>query len=249
MLESNIIYDEIAMLIKKISIVNDLQEITTLFDKIKQATVVSFVNAHAINLAVRDSDFRKSLLASDYILVDGIGMRLLYRYLGLDYGLNMNGTDYIPYLLKGFSNKSISLYGSTFDVIQKTKEKLQNDYGYTVVDCQDGFQNLPFYLNRLRNGVPALVLLGMGMPKQEGLSILIKEKIEENSLIVNGGAIVDFIGDKVRRAPKFFLKLHLEWFYRLCVEPRRLFYRYVIGNVLFMMKFGRIKSHFESTII
>jgi UDP-N-acetyl-D-mannosaminuronic acid transferase (WecB/TagA/CpsF family) len=59
------------------------------------ATVLGFVNAHAMNLVARDGAYTGAV-AADVLLRDGSGMAILYRRLGLEPGLNMNGTDFIP---------------------------------------------------------------------------------------------------------------------------------------------------------
>jgi exopolysaccharide biosynthesis WecB/TagA/CpsF family protein len=61
-------------------------------------------------------------------------------------------------------------------------------------------------------------------------------------VIVCGGAIIDFLGGKVSRAPLWLRRMGMEWAYRLAVEPMRLFRRYVIGNPLFLSRALRLAS-------
>ena len=76
----------------------------------------------------------------------------------------------------------------------------------------------------------------MGMPKQEQLAYEIQKNIQGSGIIICGGAIIDFKAGKVKRAPKIFRTLSLEWLYRLMNEPRRLFKRYVIGIPFFFFQ-------------
>ena len=55
-------------------------------------------------------------------------------------------------------------------------------------------------------------------------------------LIICGGAIIDFLGGKIPRAPRWMRRTGLEWAFRLALEPRRLFRRYVIGNPVFIAR-------------
>jgi hypothetical protein len=55
-------------------------------------------------------------------------------------------------------------------------------------------------------------------------------------LIVCGGAIIDFMGGKTARAPQWMRKTGIEWVFRLLLEPRRLFQRYVVGNPVFLAR-------------
>ena len=239
-------YEELCQVLLKISPVRDYQSITQLIQEKKGGVILSFVNAHAMNLAAVDVNFRTKLLRSDFLLVDGIGMKILFNRIKLTYGINMNGTDYIPYLLERFKNKNMALYGSTTEVIKNVESYLSH---HTVVDSYHGFEDFDFYIQRIQETKPELILLGMGMPKQEILSILIKEKISHHVLIVNGGAIVDFLGEKVTRAPDIFLKLNMEWIYRLMKEPRRLFKRYVIGNFIFLWRIRHLQKIFQEHVM
>jgi len=64
----------------------------------------------------------------------------------------------------------------------------------------------------------------------------LRDGAEHSCTIVNGGAIIDFLAERVNRAPLVWRKLGMEWLYRLIQEPKRLFNRYVIGNVVFLTR-------------
>ena len=76
----------------------------------------------------------------------------------------------------------------------------------------------------------------MGMPKQETIAKFIKEQSGLNCVLVCGGAIFDFLGQKVVRAPLWMQRIGIEWVFRLVQEPKRLFKRYVIGNAVFLYR-------------
>jgi len=86
-----------------------------------------------------------------------------------------------------------------------------------------------------REQQPELIVLGMGMPKQEAVAAELAVT-GGPCLIVCGGAILDFLGGKVSRAPEWLRRLGGEWLYRLLREPKRLFMRYVVGNPLFLLR-------------
>ena len=91
------------------------------------------------------------------------------------------------------------------------------------------------YLQLVRERQPELIVLGMGMPKQEAVAARLAA-VGGPCLIVCGGAILDFLGGKVSRAPQWLRHLGGEWAYRLLREPKRLFMRYVVGNPLFLLR-------------
>lgn len=202
--------------------------------------VLSFVNAHAHNLAAGDARFRADLLASDCILRDGIGMQLLYQLLGKAPGLNMHGTDFIPLLLRRFAGRPVALLGTQQPWLGKTAARVAEASPLGAV--LDGFQPEGAYLPALQEKPADLVVLGMGMPRQERVAQLLKAGLGGRPcLIVNGGAILDFLGGKVQRAPAWMSAVGLEWTYRLAQEPRRLFKRYVVGNAAFLARAVRTR--------
>jgi exopolysaccharide biosynthesis WecB/TagA/CpsF family protein len=75
----------------------------------------------------------------------------------------------------------------------------------------------------------------MGMPKQEAVAARLANS-GVPCLIVCGGAILDFLGGKVSRAPQWMRRLGCEWVFRLISEPKRLFTRYVVGNPMFLLR-------------
>jgi len=71
--------------------------------------------------------------------------------------------------------------------------------------------------------------------------MMIREHLDGPMLVVNGGAILDFLAGRFPRAPKWMRTLGLEWLFRLVREPGRLFQRYVIGNGVFLWRAMRLK--------
>jgi exopolysaccharide biosynthesis WecB/TagA/CpsF family protein len=108
--------------------------------------------------------------------------------------------------------------------------------GVKPVLLMDGYHDDEEYLKALRERKPSLIILAMGMPKQERVAALLARNLCYPCLIVCGGAILDFMGGKVKRAPLIFRQLGIEWLYRLAQEPKRLFKRYVIGNAVFLAR-------------
>jgi len=198
-------------------------------------TVLGFVNAHAMNLVARHGDYRNALLAADVLLRDGVGMAILYRRLGLDPGLNMNGTDFIPLLLAAFHGRRVAFWGTEEPFLIQAAHHSEARFGVQVVSVHHGFAEVETYIYLARQLQPQLIVLGMGMPKQEAVAARLKAA-GVPCLIVCGGAILDFLGGKVTRSPQWLRRLGGEWLYRLAKEPKRLFVRYVVGNPLFLVR-------------
>ena len=201
--------------------------------------VVAFANAHAFNLAKQNTPFFEHLLNADFLLRDGIGVKLYYKMIGIDPGHNLNGTDFIPELLAAVSSKKkLAIFGTSEKVISAAQPKVELLGGALVLSAH-GFYDIEYYLDLVKELNADIYILAMGMPKQEALASKLYNQID-HGLIICGGAVIDFIGGKVKRAPVIYRRLGLEWLYRLLNEPKRMFTRYVIGNLIFL--FSAFKS-------
>jgi exopolysaccharide biosynthesis WecB/TagA/CpsF family protein len=201
----------------------------------ERSYVVAFVNAHAVNLACENPAFLSSLLRADLLLRDGLGVKILMKAVDREPGLNMNGTDLIPRILEACQARPIALYGSTAEVAQAAAAAVREMGAATVTHC-DGFQPLETYLERIKAERPRVIVLGMGMPKQEMLADAIINTCPGPVLILNGGAVLDFMSGRFRRAPVSMRRMGMEWLFRLALEPRRLWRRYLVGNVVFLVR-------------
>lgn len=198
-------------------------------------TVLGFVNAHAMNLVVGNTQYCDALSGADVLLRDGAGMSILYRQMGLDPGLNMNGTDFIPKLLQAFKGRRVAFWGTEEPFLSQAVTHCTALYGVVPVSVHHGFADADTYLGLARELSPELIVLGMGMPKQEAVAARLADGAAP-CLIVCGGAILDFLGGKVTRAPQWVRRLGGEWAFRLLREPKRLFVRYVLGNPMFLLR-------------
>lgn len=204
--------------------------------------VLAFVNAHALNLADESAGFARALSAADVLLRDGAGLALLLRRCGKPPGVNMNGTDFIPQLLRACDGLSVAVIGTREPYLERGLVRMQREFvPRSALWGVDGFQAPSTYLHLLRERRPSLVLLAMGMPRQEELALWLRSQLAHGCLLVCGGAIVDFLGGRTRRAPLLLQRMGMEWAWRLGQEPVRLFKRYVIGNPRFLWRTWRLK--------
>lgn len=202
--------------------------------------VVSFINAHAVNLAETDAEFYNALMGSDVLFRDGSGVKAMMKLVAREPGLNMCGTDLIPRVIARYSGKAakrrrIAVLASTLEWAEKGAGIIR-DGGGEIVLVMDGWRQIEDYVAALKEAPADLIILGMGMPKQEKVSMALKDALTHDCVIINGGAIIDFMAGKVTRAPEIWRKAGFEWAYRLIREPRRLFGRYVLGNATFLAR-------------
>ncbi|MBK5945498.1 hypothetical protein CCR83_03290 [Rhodobacter veldkampii DSM 11550] len=198
-------------------------------------TVLAFVNAHAINLIWSDPDIFAAFAGADILLRDGTGTGMALRTLGRDPGLNLNGSDLIPQLLARLAGEGVAIFGTRQPWLGQAAAALRAA-GLRVKAEADGFRPAAHYLDLCRKTRPPVIVLGMGMPRQERVAEVLRAGLDHPCLIICGGAILDLMGGRFARAPRAMQRLGLEWFYRLLREPARLFRRYVIGIPLFFLR-------------
>ena len=204
---------------------------------------MAFVNAHVMNLIVSQPLLSRWLRDTDLVLRDGIGVSILLRILGVSPGLNLNGTDLIPRLIARVNAYPIALFGTAEPHLGRAAQAIATRHGRTTEDITtaNGFHEDRHYVDLCLSRRPRLVVLGMGVPKQERIAALLKSELTHNCLIVCGGAILDFYASRFRRAPAAMRRLNMEWMFRLALEPMRLFGRYVIGNPVFLLRAASVR--------
>lgn len=218
----------------------ELKKLVSVLIDCDKPTVLSFVNAHAMNTLASSDQFYQAIISSDFIFRDGSGLSHLLKSKGIDPGLNLNGTDLIPKIIAN-GRGTLALFGTKEPYLTNAKGKVEAEINSSLnVVMSDGFLSEDAYVALAKEEAPNLIVLGMGMPKQERVARLLKSELEHPCLIICGGAIIDFLGGKVRRAPAWMRRLGIEWVYRLMLEPLRLFKRYVIGNPLFLFRVNKL---------
>lgn len=231
-------------IINRIRVIHSTGEEQKLLEELsacEEPVVVGFVNAHAMNSLTSNDDFFGALSQAAILLRDGSGMSLLYRSCHLAPGLNMNGTDLIPKIIATFRSRRVSLWGTEEPFLSKAAARCSTDFGVELVSTHHGFDSTEAYCSLAIETKPELVVLGMGMPKQELIAQSLCQ-LRAPVVIVCGGAILDFLGGKVSRAPAWARNFGIEWIYRLMLEPRRLFRRYVLGNPSFILRLFRYRQ-------
>ena len=199
--------------------------------------ILAFVNAHAMNSLASSATFFEALRAADIVLRDGSGMATLFKLLNIPPGINLNGTDLIPQLLREFNHRCIALFGTQSPYLDQGLQTVANEFApASRYISAHGFLEVDTYVALAAVGRPSVIVLGMGMPRQEKVASALRNRIDFPCLIICGGAIIDFLGGKTPRAPSWMRQLGIEWIFRLGMEPRRLFQRYVIGNPVFLTR-------------
>jgi beta-1,4-glucosyltransferase len=199
-------------------------------------TVLVFANT---NFVLQCQPLRAWLNGDDVIIVnDGIGMDIasLLQH-GKRYRHNLNGTDFMPLLLKTFRHShKLFLLGGKAGVAQKAGDVIAQQTAQQVVGCADGFSSstdADALCARINASGADIVLVAMGNPIQEDW---IRQHMGALNarLFVSVGALFDFLSGAATRAPLWVQKARFEWLYRLGREPRRMAQRYTLDIARFL---------------
>ena len=210
--------------------------------KSKKAHHIAFINAHCLNLAYKDHAYKQVLKACSAVFADGIGAKIGASMLGVKVEENVNGTDMFPLLAQ--QPYRIYLFGGSPEVAKKALENARAIGGKAeFVGCADGFfkeKSEDEVFAELSALKPDLVLVAMGVPKQE---MWINEHLDKlpDCVAIGVGGLLDFVSGRIPRAPLWMRKCNIEWCFRLYCEPVRLFKRYIIGNPLFIARVFKCK--------
>ncbi|WP_319804479.1 WecB/TagA/CpsF family glycosyltransferase [Nocardioides malaquae] len=204
---------------------------------------VAFLNAHASNVAASQPRFARALDEA-LVLNDGVGVDLASRRLhGSPFPENLNGTDFVPRLLAELVEpRRLFLLGGRPGVAEAAAEVLaQRAPQHRVVGTRDGYftdDEAAAVAAEVAASGAEVVLVAMGNPRQE-LFVAEHGAATGATLLLSVGALLDFLSGRVERAPARVQRWRLEWVYRLALEPGRMWRRYLVGNVRFLLRLAR----------
>ncbi|GLS84594.1 WecB/TagA/CpsF family glycosyltransferase [Paraferrimonas haliotis] len=206
----------------------------------RRSTILAFANAHSINTAQQSNEYL-AVLNRSLTVNDGSGMRLASK---LKYGIgfkdNLNGTDFVPYLLANLTpGTKLFLLGGEPGIPKECLNVWQAQYPQlNWVGEHHGYFNerqSQHICQTIKACKADIVIVALGNPLQE---LWLDNNLEKCGAIlgIGVGALFDFTVGKATRAPHWMRALGVEWVYRLIKEPQRMWKRYLIGNFTFVLR-------------
>lgn len=211
--------------------------------KNNRKTFVVTANPETFMISEKNEDVRKMLLDKETVMVpDGIGVLKAGKKIGYNIEERITGIDIANELLK-FGNeqkKSIYLFGSKQEVIDSMKKVIKAQYpNLKLVGTSNGYvTDKDKVFDEIVKLEPDIVLVALGIPLQEMLIYKHLNRFKKGIFVGVGGSF-DVMSGMKKRAPKIFIKLNLEWLYRIMKEPKRL-KRFYDSNIKFLF---RIKKY------
>lgn len=194
-------------------------------------------NSEIIMEAYKNPGFAKVLNNADLLTADGIGVVYASRILKKPIKERAAGYDIARVVLSRINNTEHKLYlfGGKPGVAEEAMSKLLKEYkGLKIVGLRNGYfkpEEEADIVSDINNSGADIVFVCLGAPLQE--KWIDRHKDELNARVAMGiGGSLDVFAGKAERAPEFFCKTGLEWFYRLCKEPQR------AGRMTALPKFG-----------
>lgn len=219
----------------RIAVLNVMIDVVTMKEAIdtvkqfilqKKAHLVVTPNAEMVMMANKDQQLAHIINNADLVVPDGAGVVWAARYQGDNMPERVAGYDLVQNLLsEAMSEKyKIYLFGGAPGIAEEARKIAEERYpGVQIVGTRNGFftkENESEIVNEIKTCQPDILLVALGVPRQEKWLEEYKEELQVPVAIGVGGTF-DVMAGVVQRAPLWMQRGNLEWFYRLLSEPKR----------------------------
>lgn len=208
-----------------------------------QSRYVTLCNVHSVVTASQCDDFNKVINQADLALPDGAPVAWSLRREGFPQQTRINGPDltwrYLAVAEK--IGQSVFFYGSTDETLARLLARIKKSFPKLRLA---GMVSPPYrelsaeedqaYVDQINKSGANVVFVGLGCPKQEAWMAAHRGRI--HAVMLGVGAAFDYHAGTIQRAPTWMQKMGLEWFHRLCAEPKRLLKRYAQTNSVFIYR-------------
>lgn len=197
------------------------------------------VNVAKLVYAQKDEQLREIINSCPLINVDGSGIILGAKWLGVNIPERVAGIDLMENLIEYSAQKGYKPYffGAKEEIVSKVVEIYKEKYPQLeIAGYRNGYYNESDeaqIVQEIKNSRADILFVAMGSPKKE-IFLSKYSKIMEVPFTMGVGGSFDVVAGKVNRAPLWMQNLHSEWLYRLIQEPRRMWKRYLVTNTIFL---------------
>jgi N-acetylglucosaminyldiphosphoundecaprenol N-acetyl-beta-D-mannosaminyltransferase len=208
-------------------------------------TLINTINAHSYNVARKDKLFAEALTKGDYLIPDGMSVVKACKWLHAKSQPKerIAGADLFEFEMEKLNKKggTVMFMGSSEKTLAKVVVQATKVYpNLKVVTYSPPYkpefndEDNKAIVNAINTANPDLLWIGMTAPKQEKWTYSYWNELSIHCHVGTIGAVFDFFAGNTKRAPLWWQHHGLEWLYRLIKEPRRMWRRYLVGNLLFL---------------
>lgn len=203
--------------------------------------VITYVNAHCLNISARDADYCSVLQRADLVYTDGIGAVWATRYLTGKILTKLTGADWIYdfFRLAEQHHWRIFILAGKPDVAGKVESNLNEAYPHLeIAGIHHGYLNKHIeqdMVAEINACSPDVLFVGMGTPKQEKWVAVHKNTLNAK-VCWSIGALFDYVAGEEPRAPYWMRFIGFEWLWRMLVDPIGKWKRYLVGNIQFVAR-------------
>lgn len=219
----------------------DINSLLSLLERRNKSFIIT-VNPETIILSEEDKIVKEIINNKEYILVpDGVSVVHACNRIGNKINDRITGVDLMVDLLKFANDKKMSIYllGAKEEVVSTLYNRIYSDYkNISLLGYSNGYvKDKNRKMEEIIKLKPDILFVALGIPYQEKLIGKYYNKFKKGIFIGVGGSF-DVLSGTKKRAPRLFIKLKLEWLYRIICEPKRLkrFFKY---NVKFLFRSKR----------
>lgn len=188
---------------------------------------IATANAEMLMMAKRDAGLKRILRECDLVLPDGAGILWAGEQLGTPFPERVTGADLSDRLLRLAREKEWPVYflGGAPGVAREAADRYMEKHGkFLLAGVHDGYfdeEEEKKIIREIRDNGTRLLLVGMGVPKQENW--LCRHRDELGPVLGMGiGGVFDIMAGRLTRAPLWMQRHRLEWAYRLFLQPSRI---------------------------
>lgn len=223
--------------------------------------LINTINAFSFNNALKDAFFQEALQKGDVLLPDGVSVVYAGKFLHMAGAPKerVAGWDLFAYEMKKLQASAkdpeaywkqqdptrkkpvVLFFGSSEKVLAMVRAQAAEQYPELEVVTYSPPYRQEFsaeenatMVDAINQVNPDLLWIGMTAPKQEKWTYRNWDKLQIHCHVGCIGAVFEFFGGSIKRAPQRWQNLGLEWLYRLLAEPKRMWRRYILGNTEFL---------------
>jgi len=239
--------------IDNISMENVIEEIEDLIIKGREGFIVTPNVDHIVQLQ-KDAGFSAVYRDAVLVLADGVPLLWASKFLDIPLKEKISGSDLFPRLCEVAARRGYRLFfcGGREGAADMAKAVLEKKFpGLNVVETycpplgfeKDKKENSKI-VRLIKDAQPDILFVGLGAPKQEKWIHKYKDQYQV-PVSIGIGVSFEFVAGMIKRAPLWMQKIGLEWFWRVMMEPGRLWKRYLIDDMVFFwlvlkQKLGRL---------